>query len=133
MIVNIVKNAIISKNNKILLIQRSKSQKYNANQWTLPGGKIEKNEHKLKAVIRESIEEIGIRFNLSQLDEISFRRYKGVEANMIFETIFKTNIQKEFIPLLSNEHQDYMWLEIDNLHTINRECLTILQDILNKK
>ena len=51
--------ATLVHDNKILLIQREKG--YYIGLWSLPGGKIEKNEHISEAAVREIEEESGIK------------------------------------------------------------------------
>lgn len=50
--------AVLVNDNKVLLIKREKS--YYKGLWSLPGGKIEKEEHISNAAIREIEEETGI-------------------------------------------------------------------------
>ena len=41
-----------------------------ANQWTLPGGKVEPNETPIKAAIRELEEETGTRYTIIILENV---------------------------------------------------------------
>lgn len=50
--------ALIRKNNKILLCQRDKDDRY-ANLWEFPGGCVERNESYFEAIEREIKEELG--------------------------------------------------------------------------
>ena len=56
----VAKVAIINKNNQILLQKRSMEKDVNPGQWGLCGGKVNFEESALRAVVRETIEEIGI-------------------------------------------------------------------------
>lgn len=56
---------IIWKDGKILIARR-KAEKSMGGYWEFPGGKLEKNEHPEKALIRELEEEIGMKVNILQ-------------------------------------------------------------------
>lgn len=53
--------AVLTYNNKALIVKRSKDSYTHAGKWGFPGGGIDLNETAFKAVIRECEEEIGVR------------------------------------------------------------------------
>lgn len=110
-------SAVIIKNNKILLLKRSKKVKSYKNYWQLPEGKINFREFPENAIIRELFEEIGhkpssVKFKNTFLDfvhpfsvPIPFKRY-----------VFFVNPPKKI--KLSHEHSDYKWCTKNDLKKI---------------
>lgn len=77
----------------------------NANNWGIPGGKIENNETLLEGLVRECTEELG-------LDLIDFKLVpiqKFVNNSFIYHTFFCA-VDVEFIPSLNEEHCGYAWV-----------------------
>jgi len=67
---------IVIKEDKVLIIQRSKEEKGSNNvklRWVFPGGEIEKGESPEHAVIREVMEETG--YEVHPLNIISERKH----------------------------------------------------------
>jgi len=56
--------AVIIKDNKVLLIKRTKE---NLVYWVIPGGAVEKGETKEEALMRECKEELGIEIKIKEL------------------------------------------------------------------
>jgi ADP-ribose pyrophosphatase YjhB (NUDIX family) len=67
--------SFVTDKNRILLVKRKKFPFENL--WSLPGGKIERDEHIIDAAIREVLEETGI--------ECSFSSFNGVVSEKITE------------------------------------------------
>lgn len=62
---SIIVNALVVKDGKILVSQRSFEEKHEPGKWTIPGGKIEKTEGDVfgvveKTLAREVMEETGV-------------------------------------------------------------------------
>lgn len=77
--------------------------------WSIPGGKIEKQETLLEGVERECLEEIGY-FNLD-LKLIPIQKFTN--GNFTYHTFF-CEVENEFIPKLNNEHSGYAWVREDS-------------------
>ena len=65
MLHSIITNALIVKDNKILISQRSSNEKHDPLKWTIPGGKVEQTEGNIwnileKTLKREVEEEVGV-------------------------------------------------------------------------
>lgn len=73
--------------------------------WSIPGGKVEKNETLYDAMQRECIEEIGFFDNSFKLIPIQ----KFVNKNFVYHTFF-CEVNDEFIPILNDEHVGYAWV-----------------------
>ena len=69
---SIIVNALVAKDNKILISQRGLDEGHDPGKWTIPGGKVESTEGNVWSILektakREVMEEIGIK-----IDEISY-------------------------------------------------------------
>ena len=62
--------AIIRKGNRILIAQRKKDSKLEPDRWEFPGGKIEFGEHPEAALVREIMEELGIKIKVRKLHTV---------------------------------------------------------------
>lgn len=78
----------------------------NGNTWSIPGGKIEKNETLLEGLERECIEEIGCFPKDAKLIPIQ----KFVNNTFTYHTFF-CSVGNEFIPNLNYEHSGYAWVD----------------------
>ena len=109
--VNVVAGVIKNEEGKILITQRN-LQKSQGGLWEFPGGKIEPNETKENAIVREIKEELDIDIEVeSYLSEKTFN-YPEKDINLIALECKRINGE---IRLL--EHEDYRWVaknELDN-------------------
>ena len=67
---DIVAAVIFSKDNKILLGMKDPKDLIYANTWGIPGGGIEEGETKIQALIREVMEETGIKIEEEKIELI---------------------------------------------------------------
>lgn len=67
-----VSAVVFNKNKTKVLVQKREDLKI----WTIPGGKVEKGESLLEAVIRETYEETGIKIKPLKVSGIYFRNLK---------------------------------------------------------
>lgn len=74
--------------------------------WSIPGGKIEKDETLLEGIQRECMEEMGYFDNTLKLIPIQ----KFTNGNFTYNTFF-CQVENEFIPVLNNEHVGYAWVK----------------------
>ena len=111
--INVVAAVIKDENGKILITQRN-LKKAQGGLWEFPGGKIEPNETKENAIVREIKEELDIDIQVeSYLSEKVFN-YPEKDINLIALECKKINGN---IKLL--EHEDYRW--VDNSELSNFE------------
>ena len=73
--------------------------------WSIPGGKIEKNETLLVGLKRECIEEIQYWDDDFKLVPVQ----KFVNNTFAYHTFF-CEIENEFVPILNDEHCGYAWV-----------------------
>ena len=76
--------------------------------WSIPGGKIEKNETLLLGLKRECLEEINYWNNDLKLVPIQ----KFVNNTFAYHTFF-CEVSEEFSPVLNDEHSGYAWVGSD--------------------
>ena len=106
----VVKSIIFNRNlNKILLIQRSNDDPTGANTWENAGGNIEYGEKPEEAIKREIREETGItEITIKNVAYVTL--INGAEPYLIIAYICES--QTETVTL-SNEHQAFMWADIE--------------------
>ena len=109
--INVVAAIIKDENENILITQRN-LKKAQGGLWEFPGGKIEPNETRENAIVREIKEELDIDIEVkSYLSEKVFN-YPEKDINLIALECKKVSGE---IRLL--EHEDYKWVpknELDN-------------------
>ena len=76
--------------------------------WSIPGGKIEKNETLLDGLKRECQEEINYWNDDLKLVPIQ----KFVNNTFAYHTFF-CEVSEEFSPVLNDEHSGYAWVGSD--------------------
>jgi len=104
--------AIIKKDNKILATKRGYGEFINM--WEFPGGKIENDETKEQALIREIKEELDCNIEITKFALDLEYQYPTFYLKMsCFEAIIKEGTPK----LL--EHNDAKWLKKSQLDEVN--------------
>ena len=102
---NLVK-AIIKKEDKYLLIQRSFDSHFFPSMWDFPGGKIDKDEKPEDAIIREVKEETSLSIELGdKVGEYNFTKMETALHFQIFATKSFTGEVK-----LSADHSTAAWV-----------------------
>jgi len=89
--------------NRFLFLLRNDK---NGNTWSIPGGKIEKDETLFTGLERECVEEIGYFPENAKLIPIQ----KFVNNTFTYHTFFCA-VNSEFIPILNHEHGGYAWVD----------------------
>lgn len=99
---------IVVDKNKILTVQRSKTDYWMPLHWSFPGGHIMEGESPYRAAKRELQEEVGIK--ATTMVQLSIKRNK--EGNKLY--LFKCDDFQGDVKL-NFEHSDYKWIDIDEL------------------
>jgi len=100
--------------NQLLLLQFAK---YHDQGFQNITGSVEYDESFLEAARREMVEEIGITDNVIDID-LSFHFHDRWGSD-VEEKVFLYNPQKKPIIKLSEEHQSYKWIPIDDVTVEN--------------
>jgi 8-oxo-dGTP diphosphatase len=109
----IVVCAIITIDNKILVVQRNRTMTLPL-KWEFPGGKIEPNETEEECITREIKEELNIEITLLKKLESSIYKYPTITIELI---PFLANYEKGTINL--KEHIQYKLLKKEELSSLD--------------
>lgn len=123
----ITTQAVIKNNsNNILLLRRNK-----LNGWyTLPGGTVHQGEKVSDALVREILEETGLKITVGKPLWIWQSNHIGKDLLGIVFAIQET-IANSTIIKLSAEHDQSKWLKFNDLMTDNSVDPYIKKDLLN--
>ena len=97
--------AIISKDNKFLIVKRNRN-KHLGLKWEFPGGKVNPNETFQKALSREIKEELSISILIH--NKIAEENFKDEKINVKLHYFICTHTSG-LITL--NEHENFAWVE----------------------
>ena len=107
--INVVAAVIKDDSGKILITQRN-LKRSQGGLWEFPGGKIEPNETKEQAIVREIKEELTIDINVKNYIDEKIFTYPEKDINLI---ALECSIINGNIELL--EHEDYRWVSSSEL------------------
>jgi 8-oxo-dGTP diphosphatase len=113
--------------NEILIVKRHPKSRTDPEMWELPGGKVEKGEHFVDALIREVKEETNLDAKVGDFCEAIQNDYshkRTVQLMMYLDDI-------EGSVEISEEHTEYMWASISKIKTLNLS--TSFKKLLEKK
>lgn len=125
----VAKVAIINKNNQILLQKRSMEKDVNPGQWGLCGGKLNFKESALSAVVRETIEEIGITLDENELEFLC--KYKNGKSIFIIYYIRK-DVDIKKCKLQAEEVDRLQYFDLDQVVNLDTEGIEWLEDLKKK-
>ena len=112
--------AVIIKDGKFLVLKRSEkeiaSSKFNKNQcWDLPGGSVKFYEKAIQGLIREIKEETGLNVTVERILNV----YDAIRFNVHMVVITYICIYSGGSVQLSEEHEAFYWLKIDEMKDKN--------------
>lgn len=122
-----VRGVIKNNDNEILIVKRHPKSKTDPEMWELPGGKVEKGEHFIDALIREIKEETDLDCEVGDFCEAVQNDYmhkRTVQLIMYLKDI-KGNVK------ISEEHTEWKWAGLDELKTL--QISSSLKKVLEKK
>lgn len=104
-----VSRTVIIKNNKLLVMYRKKFKEY-----VLPGGKIDVNETKEEAAVRETKEELGV--DVEIVKELSMEEHV-VKDKKYIEYNFLSKLKDKQIPKIMEpeSYRDFKWIDLNEL------------------
>lgn len=93
-------------NDQILILHRQ-NDKSEGNKWGIPGGKIDKNETPLQAIIRETKEETGFDISKQSIEALKAVFVEYDEKNHFVYHAFRTQLQGNpgDVKINFNEHK----------------------------
>lgn len=107
-----VVGAVIFRQGKILLLQRSSAERTFPNMWELPSGRREVSEKTEDALMREVREETGL--DISVILPFSVFDYQIERPEEIRDTVqinFLTEVRRNPTVSISKEHQNFAWVD----------------------
>lgn len=126
------------KTNRVLIVKRAPHEDYFPNFFEIPGGKVDAGEAIAAGLARELLDETGLVMTkvLTQLPGMAYTTTKTVVEGEKEVVIVKKSVQLNFavevapgdIKLDENEHVEWMWAGLEELHEVEmselmRECL----------
>jgi len=109
----IVEAIIKDSSGRILLMKRSKNNKFFVNRWQLPGGKVDFGENVQKAIKREIKEETGLTTSELKLEKIySVNKPYGLKGRFAL-LIYSAEAKGKLI--LSSDHTQYKYSKLSDI------------------
>lgn len=120
-----VVGCLIKNNDSILMLFRSQTET-DPSLWGIPAGKVEKDEDDREAVLREVLEETGIKLvNDSSLELLGELPIEYPNLTVVFP-VFGVKLESQPDVLLSpREHIDFAWMSAESI----LELPNLMQDV----
>jgi 8-oxo-dGTP diphosphatase len=99
----------------VLVLRRSEFSKHFAGTWELPGGKLDRGESFDQALLREVVEETGLKIALERVAGAT--QYDMSEARLA--VLFMEARPVGGAVRLSDEHDDFRWLPLAKVVKLN--------------
>ncbi|MBE9211633.1 NUDIX hydrolase [Plectonema cf. radiosum LEGE 06105] len=96
---------------KVLLLKNERDE------WDLPGGRIELGETPENCLIREFLEEVSVNVRVEQI--IDSYLFEVIPDKHVFIVAYGCQLQGDFSPQISDEHQEFGLHPINQLENIN--------------
>ena len=96
---------------KVLLLR----QTYGDKRWGLPGGGVEPGETIHEAILRECMEEIGVKVIIDAFTGLYYHKSFNAQVG-----IFKCTLPANVSINLSSEHSEYKWIDLSELGEVQK-------------
>ncbi|MEZ7569793.1 NUDIX hydrolase [Streptococcus anginosus] len=114
--VKLIAHALIEKDGKYLLIKRSKIKRGSPNMypeyWDIPGGSVEEDELPREGTVREAMEEVNQKVQLSSIlhEDSCYDDTKGI---VLTRLVYKAKLlEYREIKLDLEEHTAFRWIRV---------------------
>ena len=107
--------AIVVRQNKILLVKRSSSSLREANKYCLPGGFLNMDETPTEGVMRELLEETGYKATIARIFKITGNPTRANTITQDVDFIFIVEVEKNPVAKPDNEVTVVEWFDLNNL------------------
>ncbi len=106
----IVVSGLLQNEGKVLLIRRSRHEKFYPGSFELPGGKVDFGEDSAKALEREFLEETNLKIKVGEpLRTFSYVSDEGYRHSV--EIVFRVSLVSNPLDIkLSDDHDEYKWV-----------------------
>ena len=114
--VKLIAHALIAKDGKYLLIKRSKIKRGSPNMypeyWDIPGGSVEEDELPREGAVREAMEEVNQKIQLSEIlhEDSCYDDTKGIVFTRLVYKAKLLEYNRE-IKLDPEEHTAFRWIQ----------------------
>lgn len=122
-----VRGIIKNSDDEILIVKRHPKSKTDPEMWELPGGKVEKGEHFIDALVREIKEETNLDCEVGDFCEAVQNDYMHKRTVQLM--MYLTDIEGEV--KISDEHTEFMWATLEKTKTL--EISSSLKKVLEKR
>ena len=121
-------HAVITNNQGQVLLLKAD---YGQRSWGLPGGALDKGETIHQALLRECQEELNCDVDIAYLSGVYYHTAFNSHA-----FIFRAHMAEDAEIMLSDEHTEYDYFDIDELSKVQKErvldCLNFTNDVVSK-
>ena len=108
--IKVAVKGVLIHNDKLLIVQRSKTDSFGAGTWENVGGNMEFGEDFEQALKREFLEEVGLAVHVKELLYAS--TFVTNPARQIIILVFLCESDSNNV-VLSNEHEQFLWATKD--------------------
>ncbi len=95
---------------RFLLLHRGADVKLEAGKWGLPAGKKEKKELEMDAMLREILEETGIKVQRPKLQQHHTMYVRYPDYDFTYYTFHTKFVEEPEVTLNPAEHSEYRWV-----------------------
>ena len=113
---------IMNKKGELLFQKRSMKKKVNPGKWTRTGGHVDSGETPLKAIQRETYEEIGVEIPIDDFkllsikkEEVYLKDYKVTNRHFIYSYFALVNYKIEDYTMQEEEVSDLKYITIEEM------------------
>ncbi|MEN8252400.1 MAG: NUDIX domain-containing protein [Patescibacteria group bacterium] len=111
-----VKAVVVNKNDEVLLLRRSgDKEKFHGGCYDLPGGYLDEGDRINDALLREIEEETGLIVSEEDVKLICIEDFESTDK--IKGIRFLVRYSGDDLVVLSDEHDEYVWLSFDEAVT----------------
>lgn len=114
MAIKIIIHNVVKNDGKILMLKRASNVPNLPNFWDIPGGSLEDGEDLTIGVIRETIEETGIKTTNPEIFHY-FANYENSKEMHYITIFFSSDFVSGDVIINPEEHQDYKWINISDI------------------
>lgn len=118
---------LLDEQDRVLMLQRSRTEDFLPGVWELPGGGLKEGEHPKEAARREVVEETGIDSEIFFPIDCFCYWTKG---EYTVEIVFLGRAEKTTEIRLSSEHVDWQWVDETSVRRLN--CTPEIQAVLER-
>ena len=127
----IIAHGLLVEEGRLLLLQRAPGR-HLGGQWDPPGGTVESSETPEQGVVREFVEEIGLRVEIVR--ELIRQEEMDTDKGLLFVTVtyLVSSDGAELDVDLSDEHTDYQWIDLRSALSGQLEVVWHLRPAIKK-